>query len=136
MPLNYFCRAARLILLEKNISFKIINEPVWKRRIDFLKINPAGDLPVIVDDDNTSIIGYENLVEYLDEKKIGKALLGNNSKERLEVRRICMWVSRKLNNEVMKNILDERVFKSLKENSQPSTSVLNVGRKNLKNHMF
>ena len=46
-----------------------------------------------------------------------------------------MWVSRKLNNEVMKNILDERVFKSLKENSQPSTSVLNVGRKNLKNHM-
>ena len=110
MPLNYFCRAARLILLEKNISFKIINEPVWKRRIDFLKINPAGDLPVVVDEDNTSIIGYENLVEYLDEKKIGKALLGNNSKERLEVRRICMWVSRKLNNEVMKNELKENAF--------------------------
>lgn len=135
IPLNFYCRAARLILLEKNISFEIINEPYWKRREDFLKINPAGDLPVIVDDENTNIIGYELLVEYLDEKKIGKNLLGNNPKERLESRRLCTWVSRKLEKEVMKNILDERVFKSLKENNQPSTVALNAGRKNLKNHM-
>ena len=135
IPLNFYCRAARLILLEKNISFEIINEPYWKRREDFLKINPAGDLPVIVDDENTNIIGYELLVEYLDEKKIGKNLLGNNPKERLESRRLCTWVSRKLEKEVMKNILDERVFKGLKENNQPSTVALNAGRKNLKNHM-
>ena len=135
IPLNFYCRSARLILLEKKISFEIINEPYWKRREDFLKINPAGDLPVIVDDENTNIIGYELLVEYLDEKKIGKNLLGNNPKERLESRRLCTWVSRKLEKEVMKNILDERVFKSLKENNQPSTVALNAGRKNLKNHM-
>ena len=135
IPLNFYCRAARLILLEKNISFKIINEPYWKRREDFLKINPAGDLPVIVDEENINIIGYESLVEYLDEKKIGKTLLGNNPKERLESRRLCNWVSRKLDKEVMKNILDERVFKGLKENNQPSTVALNAGRKNLKNHM-
>ena len=135
IPLNFYCRAARLILLEKKISFEIINEPYWKRREDFLKINPAGDLPVIVDDENTNIIGYELLVEYLDEKNIGKNLLGNNPKERLESRRLCTWVSRKLEKEVMKNILDERVFKSLKENNQPSTVALNAGRKNLKNHM-
>ena len=41
----------------------------------------------------------------------------------------------KARKEVMKNILDERVFKSLKENNQPSTVALNAGRKNLKNHM-
>ena len=35
----------------------------------------------------------------------------------------------------MENILDERVFNSLKENSPPSTSILNAGRKNLKNHL-
>ena len=72
IPLNFYCRAARLILLEKNISFKIINEPYWKRREGFLKINPAGDLPVIVDEENINIIGYESLVEYLDEKKLEK----------------------------------------------------------------
>ena len=135
MPLNFYCRAARVILVEKGISFEIINEPFWKRRLDFLKINPAGDLPVIVDDENTNIIGYEALAEYLDEKKVGKKLIGNSLKERLEVRRLCMWIGRKLQNEVMKNILDERVFNSLKENSQPSTLTMKAGRKNLKNHM-
>ena len=33
-----------------------------------------------------------------------------------------MWVGRKLQKEVMENILDERVFNSLKENCQPSTT--------------
>ena len=135
MPLNFFCRAARIILIEKNISFKIVNEPFWKRRVEFLKINPAGDLPVIIDKEGVNIIGYECLVEYLDEKKVGKTLLGNNVIEKLEVRRLCMWVGKKLQKEVMENILDERVFNSLKKNSQPSTIILNAGRKNLKNHM-
>ncbi len=135
MPLNFYCRAARIILLEKGISFEIINEAFWKRRVEFLKINPAGDLPVIVDEDNTSIIGYEALAEYLDEKKVGKLLMGNTPKERLEVRRLCLWAGRKLQKEVMENIVDERVFNSLKENSQPSTIALKAGRKNLQNHM-
>ena len=108
----------------KNISFKIVNEPYWKRRVEFLKINPAGDLPVIVDMEGVNIIGYECLVEYLDEKKVGKTLLGNNVIEKLEVRRLCMWVGKKLQKEVMENILDERVFNSLKKNSQPSTTIL------------
>jgi len=135
MPLNVYCRAARIILIEKEITFEIINEPFWKRRVEFLKINPAGDLPVVIDSEGTNIIGFEGLVEYLDEKKVGKTLLGNSLKERLEVRRLFMWVGKKLQKEVMENILDERVFNSLKENSQPSTTILNAGRKNLKNHM-
>ena len=90
---------------------------------------------MIVDMEGVNIIGYECLVEYLDEKKIGKTLLGNNVLEKLEVRRLCMWVGKKLQKEVMENILDERVFNSLKKNSQPSTTILNAGRKNLKNHM-
>ena len=135
MPLNFLCRAARIILSEKNISFQIVNEPFWKRRVEFLKINPAGDLPAVTDEDGVNIIGYECLVEYLDEKKIGKVLLGNSSIEKLEVRRLCMWVGKKLQKEVMENILDERVFNSLKKNSHPSTTILNAGRKNLKNHM-
>ena len=135
IPLDVFCRAARLILLEKNISFSLINEPFWKRRVEFLKINPAGDLPVVVDEEGTNIIGYENLVEYLDEIKVGKSLLGTDPKDKLEVRRLCMWVGRKLQKEVIENILNERVFNSLKENSNPSTVTLKAGRKNLKNHM-
>ena len=113
MPLNFYCRAARVILIEKEITFEIINEPFWKRRVEF-KINPGGDLPVIIDSEGTNIIGYEGLVEYLDEKS-RKNLLETSLKERLEVRRLCMWVGKKLEKEVMENILDERVFNSLKK---------------------
>ena len=38
MPLNVYCRAARIILIEKEITFEIINEPFWKRRVEFLKL--------------------------------------------------------------------------------------------------
>ena len=76
MPLNFFCRAARIILSEKNISFQIVNEPFWKRRVEFLKINPAGDLPAVTDEDGVNIVGYECLVEYLDEKKNRKSFIG------------------------------------------------------------
>ena len=82
MPLNFYCRAARIILVEKSVKFEVVNEPFWKRRVEFLKINPAGDLPVVIDKEGTNIIGYECLVEYLDEQKIGKILLGNNAKEK------------------------------------------------------
>ena len=58
--------------------------------------NPAGDLPVITDKDGVNIIGYECLIEYLDEKKIGKNLLGDSPIDRLEVRRLCMWIGKKL----------------------------------------
>ena len=31
-------RAAKIILNEKGIKFHSINEPVWQRRIEFLKV--------------------------------------------------------------------------------------------------
>ena len=135
MPLDFSCRAARLILLEKKIDFEIIKEATWKRRVEFLKINPAGDLPVTIDNEGNVIVSYEVLIEYLEEKKIGNPLLGKTANERLEIRRLCMWIGKKFFKEVIENILDERVFNSLKEHSQPSTVTLKAGRKNLKNHM-
>ena len=127
-------RAAKIILYEKDISFEAINEPIWKRRIDFLKINPEGDLPVVVDKDNVTIIGYLSLAYYLDDNMIGTNLIGKNSQERLEVRRLCKWLNNKFQREVTNNIVEERVFKNLKGLGHPSSEFLKAGRINLKNH--
>ena len=35
MPLKFYCRAARIILIEKEITFKIINEPFGKEELSF-----------------------------------------------------------------------------------------------------
>ena len=134
MPMSSFCRASKLILREKAIKFQSINEPIWKRRIDFLKINPEGDLPVVIDENNVKIIGYMSLAYYLDDNLVGDNLIGSSSLQRLEVRRICKWINNKFYKEVTENIVEERVFKNLRGLGQPSTEFLKAGRINLKNH--
>ncbi len=135
MPLDTFCRAARVILHEKEIKFESINEPVWKRRLDFLKINPEGELPVVIDDSGNTIIGVESLAEFLDETNVGVNLVGITSLERLEVRRLNRWINRKLFKEVIEYIVDERVFKHIKNKGNPSSDAIKAGRINLKNHL-
>ena len=127
-------RAAKIILNEKSIKFYSINEPIWQRRIEFLKINPEGELPVIIDDKNNKIIGYFSLAYFLEENENKKTLVGKCSLSRLEVRRLCKWFDNKFNKEVYENIVEERVFKSLKGLGNPSSEFLKAGRTNLKNH--
>ena len=134
MPMCSRSRAARLILKESEIQFESINEPIWKRRIEFLKINPEGELPVIIKDKKIKIIGYFSLAYYLNDKKVGKNLIGKDILIRLEVRRICRWLDNKFFNEVTTNIVEERVFKNLRGLGQPSSEFLKAGRLNLKNH--
>ncbi len=127
-------RAARVILNENGIKFESINEPVWQRRTDFLKINPEGEVPVILDSEGNSIIGYMSLVYYLDDLKLGNNLIGDSSKDRLEIRRLCRWLNNKFNREVINNIVEERVFKNLRGLGHPSSECLKAGRNNLINH--
>ena len=127
-------RAAKIILNEKSIKFHSINEPVWQRRIEFLKINPEGELPVIIDNKNNKIIGYFSLAYFLEDNEDQKSLVGKCPLSRLEVRRICKWFDNKFNKEVYENIVEERVFKSLKGLGNPSSESLKAGRVNLKNH--
>jgi glutathione S-transferase len=127
-------RAARIILHEKSIKFHSINEPIWKRRIEFLKLNPEGELPVVLDDQKNKIIGYFSLAYFLEDNLLEKDLVGDNRFDRLEVRRICKWFDYKFTKEVNANIVEERVFKNLKGLGQPSTECLKAGRINLKNH--
>ena len=135
LPLHTLCRAANLVLGEKAINFSTINEPIWNRRIEFLRINPEASLPVIIDSKGITIVGVLNLIEYLDENKVGINLMGIDSISRLEVRRIFRWVEFKMHREVVDNIIEERVFKKITGKGEPSSEALKAGRINLDNHL-
>ena len=92
LPLHTLSRAAKVVLAEKKIEALTINEPNWKRRIDFLKINPEGSLPVIIDINGKVIVGVLNLVEYLDDTNVGDNLIGKDPEKKLEVMRIFRWI--------------------------------------------
>ncbi|MGZ5415531.1 MAG: glutathione S-transferase family protein, partial [Aeromicrobium sp.] len=51
--LSPLCRKIRLVLAEKKLDFELKVEPVWERRRSFLALNPACEVPVLVEPDQT-----------------------------------------------------------------------------------
>ena len=53
--LSPFSRKVRIVLLEKGLDCELRAERFWERRHEFLLLNPAGEVPVLVDDDGTTV---------------------------------------------------------------------------------
>src|SRR3546814_19741581 len=84
-------RLVRLVFGEKRMEAHLRAEPIWDRREDFLAINPAGQVPVMVEDDGTTIAGATPIAEYLEEVCPEPALLQGDPSERAEIRRLVGW---------------------------------------------
>src|SRR5690606_28730608 len=111
-PLCPFSRRARLALGEYGEPAELIEERPWEHRPQFLQLNPAGTLPVLVEDDRTVIAGIEAIADYLDETRAGggrRTLFGNTPVVRAEVRRLVAWFDVLFEREVSRNILQEKV---------------------------
>src|SRR3954462_5483540 len=100
-------RKVRLVLAEKNLDFTLKTEKVWERRPEFLALNPAGEVPVLIEPDGTVLADAAAIVEYLDEVYRDKILIGINPVDRAEVRRMTAWFDVKMNLEVNKNLSRE-----------------------------
>lgn len=141
-PLSSASRAIRLTLSEYEIAFDVVEERVHEHRADFLDINPAGSLPVLVDGEKPPVIGAYALSEYLDETvgalKPAKRLFPGSAMERAEMRRLVDWALTKLEKEVVAALVHERVTKRLMASSgggAPDSTVLRTARSALKFHL-
>ena len=56
-PLCPFSRRIRLALVEIGYDVELVEERPWDRRHDFLMLNPAGAVPVLVEDSGQIIAG-------------------------------------------------------------------------------
>ena len=66
LPLSPFCRKIRLVLAEKSLKVELLEEPVWQKRSEFLKLNPASKVPVLVDE-NLVLTESGAIFEYIEE---------------------------------------------------------------------
>src|SRR5205823_7818372 len=89
LTLSPLARKVRLVLAEKNLDFTLKLEKVWERRAEFLALNPAGEVPVLIEPDGTVLAGTDAIVEYLDEVYREEILIGINPIDRADVRRHC-----------------------------------------------
>ena len=84
-------RKIQMAMLEKELDFELVLELPWKRRYEFLVLNPAGTVPFLIEDDGSTICGNYTLSEYLDEKYQSRNLTGTDIQTRAEVRRLTEW---------------------------------------------
>jgi glutathione S-transferase len=135
-PLSPYCRKIRMLLREKELEFDLTQENVWDRRIEFFALNPAGEVPVLMEPDGEIISGGNTIMEYLEEAyRDNKRFIGSSISERAEVRRLIDWFDRKFDYEVTQNILFEKVFKRLMRYGEPQSDAIRAGKKNMLYHL-
>jgi glutathione S-transferase len=128
-------RKVRLVLTEKALDFTLKIEKWWERRAEFLALNPAGEVPVLIEPDGTVLADDGAIVEFLDEIYRDKLLIGLNPIDRAETRRITAWFDGKMAREVTDPILGERLMKRLLAVGQPDSAALRAAKSNLGTHL-
>ena len=133
--LNPFSRKVMAALTEKGLEFDTKIEKTWERRTEFLAMNPAGDLPLLVEPDGTILSNSQVICEYLDEVYPENNLMGRDPVQRAETRRLVNWFDRKFNREVTDNILGEKLMKSILSMGDPHGPSVRAGRANIHYHL-
>jgi len=133
--LSPFCRKVRLVLHEKRLEFELRAESVWERREEFLAINPAGEVPVLIEADGSTISGSEAIAEFLDEVHPDPPLIGRQALQRAEVRRLVQWFDGKFNTEVTENLVGEKMMKRFLCLGEPDSKVVRAGHANIHTHL-
>jgi len=129
------CREVRLTLGEKKLDFDLVFEKTWERRAAFLKLNPSGEAPVLVEDDDAVIVEADAIHAYLDEVYPEPPLIGADPSSRAETRRLVAWFDGKFNREVSENLIGEKVMKRFLGLGQPDTRAIRAGLANLRGHL-
>ncbi|MFT5538808.1 MAG: glutathione S-transferase [Alphaproteobacteria bacterium] len=139
IPLCPFSRKVRLVLNEKGLDHQLQVEKVWERRDAFLALNPAGQVPVLVegDDSATGPVLAESLAiaEYLEEIAPTPALMGATPAHRAEVRRLVLWFDLKFDRDVTRNLVGEKIMKRFLGLGAPNSAAIRAGHANLPIHL-
>lgn len=133
-PASPFSRKIRIAMSEKKMLFVLREEEPWNLSQDAYKLNPAGSLPIFVNDGNV-IAGNYAISEFLEEASKENNLLTQDLKQRCEIRRLIEWFDDKFYKEVYRNIVYEKVHKRFGQGLPPDSRTLKVGLNNLNFHL-
>ena len=142
-PLCPLSRFVRLMLAEYDIEVGLVEERFWERREEFLVLNPAGTMPVLITDGIPPVPGAAIIAEFIEETvrppEGVNGLLPPEPRDRVEVRRLASWFNDKFHAEVSGPLVTERVFKRHMTLEQgggpPDTAALRAARHNIRYHL-
>lgn len=133
--LSPYCRKVRLLLKEKALDFELVLEKVWEKRDEFLALNPAGLVPVLIEHDGRVLVESLAICEYLDEVYTNKSLIGFDPAQRAETRRLVSWFDLKFGREAGDALVFEKVLRRFMAEGQPDSAVIRVAHQNMRYHL-
>lgn len=134
-PLCPFSRKVRVALAEKKLDFDLIIENFWERRRSFANLNPAMQVPVLVEPDGKIFADSSAICEYLDSVYPDNRLLGYSDVESANIRRLTAWFDNKFFHEVSKYLINEKVLRYYTRIGAPSSEAIRVAKSNIIPHM-
>ncbi|MCB1510257.1 MAG: glutathione S-transferase family protein [Hyphomicrobiaceae bacterium] len=143
-PLCPHSRSIRLAIDELRLPVGFREELPWVWRPEFLSINPAGNLPVLLLDNGAPLCGAYAIAEYLGDiypmhPADGKSvpLFPGTAEDRAEVRRLVDWFHHKCDSEVTRELVFEKYTSDLQAGRRhtPNSANLRAIASNLRYHM-
>lgn len=140
-PFSAQSRFVRLCLAEYGEEVELTEAKPWERREALLQINPAGTIPILIDDTGPAICGHDAIAEYIDETrgpmKRESRLMPENPVERAEIRRLMHWFLVKMEAEATGYLAYEKLHKIEINNGEgaPDSQVIRAARANVRPHL-
>ncbi|WP_417671676.1 glutathione S-transferase family protein [Roseibium sp.] len=142
-PFSPSSRFIRLILREYGADYQEHTINPWERPTELLQLNPAGTVPVLVENEGPALCGPYSIMEYLDETRgyvvADRRLMPDHPDARAECRRLVEWSMVKFDVEVVGHLVRERIYKQTMPKSagggEPDSAALRVARANIHHHL-
>lgn len=137
-------RSIRLLLGEIGLDVGLAEERPWEYRPGFLALNPAAELPVLVIERGPVLCGTYAISEYVaDELRHhprpgpNPPLFPGDREGRAEVRRLVDWFHGKLDREVTRELIEEKIYRGYRGGAAaaPDATILRAARANLRYHL-
>ena len=138
-PLDPSSRLARLMFAEYGVPVDLEEIKPWLREPALLEINPAATLPVMLDQKVAPAVGCLATIHAIEERfapTTVEGLFPVDIGPRSEMWRLVEWIIFKLNDEVTRYVLEEKIIKRDIRGATPDPSVLRVAKTNLGEHML
>jgi len=126
------------MLAEYGVPVDLEEIKPWLRQPEFLEINPAATVPILLDNAEPPVVGPLAVILNIEERFAPTSVAGlvpALSAERAEMWRMFEWVLGKLNDEVTRYVLEEKIVKRDRQGGTPDPAVLRIAKANLVEHM-
>jgi len=132
-------RMIRLMCAEYGVGLELDEISPWKRTPQFTALSPAATLPVLMEEDAAAIVGPLACIHYIEQRHAPASVLGlipPDPEANAEMWRLLEWILFKLNEEVTRYVLEEKLGKRERGEGTPDVSALRAAMTNLGEHLL